>query len=44
MNENGRKLIEMCSEKRLSAGNAFFEKKDINKFPGLHRGAGRGKK
>ena len=32
MNENGRKLIEMCTEKRLSLGNTFFEKKDIRKF------------
>ena len=26
-NENGRKLIEMITEKRLSVGNTFFEKK-----------------
>ena len=26
-NENGRKLIEMCSEKRMSVGNTFFVKK-----------------
>ena len=32
VNENGRNLIEMCTEKRLSLGNAFFEKKDIHKF------------
>ena len=24
VNENGRKLIEMCIEKRLSLGNRFF--------------------
>ena len=32
MNENGRKLIEMCSEKRLSVGNTVFEKKEVHKF------------
>ena len=26
MNENGRKLIEPCMEKKLSLGNIFFEK------------------
>ena len=26
-NENGKKMIEMCTEKRLSVGNTFFEKK-----------------
>ena len=31
-NENGRKLIEIFTVKRLSVGNTFFEKKDINKF------------
>ena len=31
-NETGRKLIEMCTEKRLSVGNMFFDKKDIYKF------------
>ena len=31
-NENGRKLIELCTEKRLSVGNTFFEKNDIHKF------------
>ena len=31
-NENGRKLIEMCTEKRLSLGNTFFEKKNIHQF------------
>ena len=30
-NKNGRKLMEMCTEKRLSAGNTFFEKRDIHK-------------
>ena len=32
VNENGRKLIEMCTEKKLGLGNTFFEKKDIHKF------------
>ena len=32
MNENERNLIEMCTEKRLSWGNTFVEKKDIHKF------------
>ena len=32
VNENGRKLIEMYTEKRLSLGNTFFGKKDIHKF------------
>ena len=27
VNENGRKLTEMCTEKRLSVGNTFFVKK-----------------
>ena len=27
VNENGRKLIDMCTEKRLSLGNIFFEEK-----------------
>ena len=31
-NENGRKLIVLCIEKRLSVGNTIFEKKDIHKF------------
>ena len=32
VNENGRKLIDMCTQKRLSLGNTFFEKKDLHKF------------
>ena len=32
MNENERKLIEISTEKRLSLGNTFFEKRDIHKF------------
>ena len=32
-NKNGRKLIEICTENRLSVGNALFEK-SISK--GLH--------
>ena len=30
--ENGRKVIELCTEKRMCVGNSFFEKKDIHKF------------
>ena len=32
LNENGRKLIELSAEKKLSAGNKFFEEEDILKF------------
>ena len=28
MNENGRKLIELCTERKLSMGNKLFYKKD----------------
>ena len=34
-NENGRKLIELCTEKKLSVANKFFEKEDIHKFAWL---------
>ena len=30
--ENERKLIELCMEKKLGMGNTIFEKKDIHKF------------
>ena len=32
VNENGRKLIEMWTERRPSVGNTSFERRDINKF------------
>lgn len=32
LNENGEKLLEMCSEKRLSVGNTWFQKKLIQKY------------
>ena len=32
VNENGRKLIELCTKKKLSVGNTFIGKKDIHKF------------
>ena len=32
MNEYGRKLIELCTGKKLSIGNTLFKKKDIHKF------------
>ena len=31
MNENGRKLIKGYTNKKLNAGNKFFQKKDIHK-------------
>ena len=31
-NEDGRKLIELCTKKKLSEGNMLFEKKYIHKF------------
>ena len=30
--ENERKLIELCAEKKWSVGNTHFEKKEIHKF------------
>ena len=30
-NENERKLIELCMEKKLSVGNTFFEKRVIHR-------------
>ena len=35
MNENVRKLIDLCTEKKLSLGNTLFEKNDIHKYAWL---------
>ena len=32
VNDNGRKLIEMCTEERLSVEIQFLKKKDLHKF------------
>ena len=32
MNDNGRKLIELCKEKKLSVENTFSEKRETHKF------------
>ena len=32
MNENGRKLIDICAGNRLSVGKMLYEKSDIHKF------------
>ena len=32
INENGEKLVEVCSERRLSIGNTWFQKRLIQKY------------
>ena len=32
VNENGEKLLEVCSERRLSTGNTWFQKRLIQKY------------
>ena len=32
VNENDERLVEVCSEKRLSIGNTWFEKRLIQKY------------
>ena len=32
VNENGKRLVEICSERRLKIGNTWFEKGMIQKY------------
>ena len=37
-NDNGRRVVEFCSERELCVGNTYFEHKSLHKYTKVSRG------